>query len=410
MRVMLLSDMYPPVIGGIELHVRNLARGLSARGHEVSVVTMHHEGQLIAEHDGGVSIHRLRGTIHRLDRAYGDMGRRYAPPVPDPGLTRSLWSVIRAARPQVVHGHNWLTRSFLPLKGRSGARLLATLHDYGLVCAKRSLVYRERTCEGPELSKCLGCAARHYGTAKGMAITLGTFGSGPMERRAVDLFMPVSNAVASASRLAQVGAPFEVIPNFVPDDVAVVPPRTLSGVTAGLPDRPYILYVGALTDHKGVPQLLAAYQRLERAPPLVLIGTRWPGSPTSFPTGTTVLTDVPHADVMQAWRGSLFGVIPSTFPDPCPTVAMEAMATGRALIASASGGLPDLVDDGATGVLVRPRDVNALTVAMKALIDDPVRTQQLGEGGLRKVADFMSSRVVARIEAAYSRVLASSPA
>jgi len=47
---------------------------------------------------------------------------------------------------------------------------------------------------------------------------------------------------------------------------------------------------------------------------------------------------------------------------------------------------------------------------MKALIDDPVRTQQLGEGGLRKVADFMSSRVVARIEAAYSRVLASSPA
>lgn len=409
MRVLLLSDMYPPVIGGIELHVRNLARGLSARGHEVSVVTMHHEGQPMRERDGDVLIHRVRGTIHRVDRAYGDLARRYAPPLPDPEFTRSLWAIVRARRPQVVHGHNWLTRSFLPMKRRSGARLVTTLHDYGLVCAKRSLVYRERTCDGPALGKCLGCAARHYGAAKGMAITLGTFGTGPMERRAVDLFMPVSNAVARASGLGEDGAPFEVIPNFVPDDVAGVPPMPGSGVATGLPDHPYILYVGALTEHKGVPELLKAYKHLERAPPLVLIGTRWPGSPTSFPAGTTVLTDVPHADVMRAWRGSLFGVIPSTFPDPCPTVAMEAMASGRALIASASGGLPDLVDDGVTGILVPPRDVNALAVAMKRLVDDPVSAQRLGEGGLRKVGDFMSSRVIARIETAYARVLASSP-
>lgn len=410
MRVLLLSDLYPPVIGGIELHVRNLARGLSARGHQVTVVTLHHDGQDLVERDGDVLVHRLRGTIHRLDRAYGDTQRRFAPPFPDPELTAAIWRIVRAEDPDIVHGHNWLSRSFLPLRRASGAGFVLTLHDYGLVCAKRSLVYRGALCSGPGLAKCLGCAARHYGTAKGMAITLGTFGTGPMERRAVDLFLPVSSAVATASRLAIDGAPFEVIPNFVPDDVARDADTPVVDRELGLPDEPYILYVGALTPHKGVPDLLTAYERLERAPPLVLIGTRWPDSPTSFPPGTTVLTDVPHAKVMHAWRRSLFGVIPSVFPDPCPTVAMEGMASGRALVASRLGGLPDLVDDGATGILTPAGDRSALAAAMQRLVDDPKMADRLGEGGRRKVVDFMSSRVLTRIEAAYHRVLGPGPA
>ena len=406
---MLLSDLYPPVIGGIELHVRNLARGLSARGHQVSVVTMHHAGQPFQERDGDVVIHRLRGTIHRADQAYDDTGRRYAPPFPDPELARSLWSVIRAERPELVHGHNWLTRSFLPLKRASGARLVATLHDYGLICAKRSLVYRDGICEGPQLMKCLGCASRHYGTSKGMAVTLGTLGTGPIERRSVDLYLPVSNAVARHSRLEIDRAPYEVIPNFVPDDVALVPLGTAGGSNSHLLAEPYILYVGALTEHKGLPILLEAYARLRAAPPLLLMGTRWPGSPTSFPEGTTVLTDVPHVDVMRAWQGSLFGVVPSTFPDPCPTVAMEAMASGKALVASATGGLPDLVDDGETGLLVPPGSVGALAAAMQRMLDDPDGAERFGQAGLRKVADFMSSGVVSRVELAYRRALASPP-
>lgn len=405
MRVLLLSDLYPPVIGGIELHVRNLAHGLSARGHHVTVVTMHHEGQAFVERDGQVLVHRLRGTIHRLDRAYGDTQRRFAPPFPDPELIAAIRRIVRSERPDIIHGHNWLSRSFLPLKRESGARLVLTLHDYGLVCAKRSLVYRGALCSGPGLAKCLGCAGRHYGTAKGMVITLGTFGSGPIERSAVDLFLPVSTAVATASRLEIDGAPFEVIPNFVPDDIASVVDPPVVDREHAVPDEPYILYVGALTPHKGVPGLLAAYELLDRAPPLVLIGTRWPDSPTSFPAGTTVLTDVPHAKVMQAWRRSLFGVVPSIFPDPCPTVAMEGMASGRALVASRVGGLPDLVDDGVTGFLTPAGDRPALAAAMQLLVDDPRMADRLGEGGRRKVVDFMSSRVLTRIEAAYRRVL-----
>lgn len=404
-RVLLLTDLYPPAIGGIELHVRNLARGLAALGHQVSVATMHHEGQAEYERDGDVRIHRLQGSVHRLDRAYGEAGRRFAPPLPDPELVAALWRIIRTERPQVVHGHNWLTRSFLPLKRASGARLAVTLHDYGLVCAKRSLIYRGTLCDGPGLAKCLGCAARHYGTGKGMAITLGTFGGAPLERRAVDLFMPVSSAVAKESQLAEAGVQFEVVPNFVPDEVAEVPARSSRDRSPDLPADPYVLYVGALTRHKGVPVLLDAYGRLMAPPPLVLIGTLWPDSPTSFPPSVTLLTDVGHDDVMRAWPGSLFGVIPSTFPDPCPTVAMEAMASGRALIASNRGGLPDLVDHESTGLLTPAEDAAALAIAMQRLLDDQPAARRYGEAARIKVRDFMASRVIARIEAAYERVL-----
>lgn len=405
MRVLLLSDLYPPVIGGIELHVRNVARGLAARGHDVAVATMHHEGQPSIERDGPIVVHRLRGSIHRIDRAYGDVLRRFAPPFPDPELVLGLSRIIRSERPEIVHGHNWLTRSFLPLKRASGARLVVTLHDYGLVCAKRSLLYRGALCDGPALGKCLGCAGRHYGAAKGVVITFGTFVTGPLERSAVDLFMPVSSAVATASRLDADGAAFQIVPNFVPDEVAEQTTAPGQDGDPRLADEPYLLYVGALTEHKGVPVLLDAYRRLKDPPPLVMIGTRWPDSPRSFPPGVTVLSDVPHDDVMRAWSRSLLGVVPSTFPDPCPTVAMEAMASGRALVASDIGGLPDLVEDGSTGLLVPAGDAGALASAIQRLVDDRATADRFGGNGRRKVKDFMSSRVITRIESAYGRVL-----
>jgi glycosyltransferase involved in cell wall biosynthesis len=69
------------------------------------------------------------------------------------------------------------------------------------------------------------------------------------------------------------------------------------------------------------------------------------------------------------------------------------------------GGLPDLVDDGVTGLLTPAGDRRALAAAMQLLVDDPRMADRLGEGGRRKVVDFMSSRVLTRIEAAYRRVL-----
>jgi glycosyltransferase involved in cell wall biosynthesis len=87
--------------------------------------------------------------------------------------------------------------------------------------------------------------------------------------------------------------------------------------------------------------------------------------------------------------------------DACPTVALEAMAAGRAIIASATGGLLDIVEDGVTGLLVPPNDPQALADALEALLDDDLRLEAMGRAGRIRLKEFSTATVGPRIEAAY---------
>lgn len=410
MRILMLTQAYPPVPGGIERHVRDLGGELAARGHDVVVATLRQGDAPAFENDRGVRVHRLRGTVHRAEGLlFSNPGRRYAPPFPDPELAAAIGRLVARERPQIVHAHNWLVHSFLPFKRRAGARLVVTLHDYGLVCAKWTLIRHDAPCSGPGPRKCLACAAATYGPAKGLPTVLGTWAMGRVERAAADLFLPVSRAVAEGNGLVGGGPPFRIIPNFLtlPNDGAdatlAADPRL-----ADLPPAGYLLFVGAFGRHKGVDVLLRAYAGLPQAPPLVLIGyetTGHPLEPAGVPDNVVVLKHWPRAAVMEAWRRSAIALVPSVWPEPCPTVALEAMAAGRPVIASRVGGLPDLVDDGETGLLVPPDDPAALRGAIARLLADPAAQGRLGEAGRRKVAGFAAGAIVSRIEQAYAEVL-----
>ena len=404
MRVLMLTELYPPVIGGLEQHVCNLARALTHRGHTVSVATMRVDGRPRNSLDGDVRVHSLGGSVQRAPGAFVDEARPYAPPMPDPGLVRGLRRVIARERPHVVHAHNWLIHSFLPLKRGSGARLLLSLHDYSLVCAKKSLLFREEPCSGPGFRKCLGCASDHYGAAKGVAITLANWAMNAPEQRLVDMFVPVSASVAAGNDLAARGLPFEVISNFVPDDVAAPKPSP-PGLIESLPGEPYLLFVGVLSRYKGVHVLLEAYARLQSAPPLVLIGPLGADMPAQLPAGVILLRDWPHEAVMEAFRRSMVAVVPSIYPDACPTVAMEAMATGTPVIASSIGGLPEIIEHGRTGILVPPADPASLASALTLLIKDARLRAEMAEAGTQRVEAFFASSIAGRMEGLYGRLL-----
>lgn len=404
MRVLLLTELFPPVIGGIERHVVNLGRGLVERGHQVTVATVIHEGAQEHETLDGMNVVRLRSTSSKLEAAYADQGKHFLPPVPDPGLMRGLRSLTQRFRPDIVHAHNWIVHSFLPLKSASHAPLILTLHDYSLVCAKKSMLLKDDLlCSGPGPLKCLRCASGHYGTAKGVAIAIGNAGMGVFERRLVDLFIPVSRSVADGVGLLSSGLPCEVIPNFVPDDVAATASHGHPAL-ANLPDT-YLLYVGALGRHKGVQVLLEAYQRLQDPPPLVMLGMPWADMPTRFPPGVTVVQNVPHAVVMEAMTRCVALLVPSIYKDACPTVAMEAMASGKPVIASDIGGLSDIIADGETGLLLVPGDVAELAKAIERLLADGPERDRMGAAGRERVALFAASSVIERVELAYRRVL-----
>jgi glycosyltransferase involved in cell wall biosynthesis len=156
---------------------------------------------------------------------------------------------------------------------------------------------------------------------------------------------------------------------------------------------------------KGIDVLLNAYASLLQPPPLVLIGRRLADTPTKFPRNVHVFSNWPHSAVMHAWRRSLFGVLPSVGPEACATVIMEAMASGKTVIATDIGGMPDLVDDGQTGLLVPPGEAKALAGAMQALCDDRAWLASIEAASLAQVGRLKAGTVVPRIEQTYRDVL-----
>lgn len=301
MRTLLLTQFYPPVIGGEERHVRNLGAALARKGHDVAVATQWHPEAPDYEMDGAVAIHRIRGSMQRLSKLLFVEGERpHAPPFPDPELVLSLKRVVADFKPDVVHAHNWILASFLPLKKWSGAGLVVTLHDYSLLCAKKNLMHDGAVCTGPSLSRCLPCASQHFGPAKAVVTTLGNFATARFSRSKVDRFIAVSHAVARDNGL--LGLPHTVIPNFVPDDVNVLSSE-IDPCLAQLPTGPFLLFVGDVMHLKGADVLLKAYAGITPTPPpLVVIGRRTPDTPSEIPPNVHLMGTWPHRAIMHAWR------------------------------------------------------------------------------------------------------------
>lgn len=399
----MLAQFYAPVVGGEERMVESLAVGLRERGHEVAVATLRQPGQDAEELHRGVRIHRLGGLAQRLPFLFSDDGRRFAPPAPDPETVAGLRHVLDAERPDVVHGHNWLAHAYLPLRRRRRAAFVASLHDYSLVCANKRLVRRHAPCQGPGLARCVVCASAQYGLLAGAPVALLTRGGARAQRRAVDRFLPVSHEVAARCGLPAMGVPYEVVPNFLLDG-----PATANGAhpaLGALPAGDVLLYVGDLTRDKGVGTLLEAHAALPERPPLVLIGRPVDPELARARENVTVLGPLPHAAVLAAWQRCAVAVVPSITPETFGLVALEAMAAGRPVVASRAGGLPEVVTDGESGLLVAAGDPHALRDALERLLADGALRRRLGEGAARRARAFTPQAILPRVEGAYERAL-----
>jgi glycosyltransferase involved in cell wall biosynthesis len=413
MRILLLAQFFPPDIGGEERHVFNLANTLAARGHEVAVATQRManvpDQEILAS---GVRVHRIATAAMLLPSVYST-SRAHHPPLPDPLAVRELSRIIRQERPHVVHAHNWIINSAVALRRTppAGSRfgLVLTLHDFSHVCATKRLMRMGSGCEGPTVARCLPCSTAQYGLALGPATAAATALMRPWKNRAIDHVVCVSNAVASGNRIPP-GPHTSVIPNFVPDEYIHrraddVAEGGTEDIPLGLPKEEFLLFVGEMSRDKGLPTLLQAYESLgvER-PRLLLIGRRTPDTPTRLPDGAQMCAEWPHEHVMAAFRRCLFAVLPSICLDACPTTVIEAMASGRPVVATTTGGIVDMIADGENGLLVPPGDENKLAEAMARLVNDADLRARLGAGAQERAQRFTASAVVERLEAVYAGV------
>jgi glycosyltransferase involved in cell wall biosynthesis len=413
MRLLLLAQFFPPDIGGEELHVFNLANTLAGRGHEVAVATQSMSGvpdrEVLAS---GVRIYRFATTAMRLPGVYSG-SRAHHPPVPDPLGVRELASIAREERPDIVHAHNWIINSALALRRHAATKpefgLVLTLHDYSHVCATKRLMRGGVFCQGPKASRCLPCATAHYGPIVGPVTTAATAVMRAWKEHSIDHIISVSRAVAEGNRIPD-GPSSSVIPNFVLDS-ALLPPidgRALEAdgdVPLAVPEEPFVLFVGELSHEKGLHTLLRAYESLgKHRPALLLVGRRTSDTPTRLPNGAEMYMDWPHEHVLAAFRRCLMAALPSVCADACPTTVLEAMASGRPVIASSVGGVVDMIADGESGLLVPPGDATGLTAAMSRLLADGDLRARLGAAAKVRVRAFTASAVAERLEAVYARV------
>jgi glycosyltransferase involved in cell wall biosynthesis len=397
----MLAQFYPPVIGGEERHVRNLSVELAARGHDVHVACLDVGRPPVA--DPGVSVHALPSIGAKVPALYPTADRPLSLPVPDPAVTRALSRLVAEVRPDVVHAHNWIINSYLPLSAARRLPLVYSLHDYSHICPTKRLMYLdEGLCSGPAPRKCFTCSTDWYGAGRGPVIQAMVRTGRPVRNRVVDVFTPVSTFVGEANQLTEQGVRWQVVPNFVPDSLL-----SQSSVPRdpALPPGDYLFFAGDLSEQKGVGTLLAAYARLDdqTRPELLMVG-RPATDLSALPTGARFEEKWDHERVVSGFAHARAAVLPSQWPDPCPTTVLEAMALGAPLVTTHMGGIADMVTDGDSALVVPPGDVAATTAALARLVAEGGLGQRLAARARVEVERYLQSRVAADFEEIYASV------
>jgi glycosyltransferase involved in cell wall biosynthesis len=184
----------------------------------------------------------------------------------------------------------------------------------------------------------------------------------------------------------------------------------------GLPGgRPVIVCACRATVEKGVAHLLRAFERVaadprppEQRPILLYLG----GGPhfdslmelrNSLRARDDVILAGPRQDAKDFIAAGDICVVPSIWQEACPLGVLEPMAYGKPVVGTKVGGIPELIEDAVTGLLVAPGDEVALADALRALLADPQRAARMGvEGRARVVREFnprlQESQLVALVE------------
>jgi glycosyltransferase involved in cell wall biosynthesis len=183
--------------------------------------------------------------------------------------------------------------------------------------------------------------------------------------------------------------------------------------------QPLVVFVGRLNRWKGYEVLVEALADLNQRRPgtfrVAIAGSTPPGEEWRAADLQRRLEEASLAGCSEV-LGQLddpiplldradIVVAPSTLPDPFPTVILEAMRSARAVVASDHGGAPEMLDHGSSGILVPPRDSEALAAAIERLIDDPgLRAALGGQARARFELEYREDRFLAAIGALHLEV------
>jgi glycosyltransferase involved in cell wall biosynthesis len=295
------------------------------------------------------------------------------------------------SKPDVVHFHNTLpliSPSAYYACARHRIPVVQTLHNYRLVCPAATFLRGGHLCEDclgrriawPAVAH--GCYRKSRAASAAVASMLATHRALHTWQTKVDAYIALSE-FARKKHIAG-GIPADrlaVKPNFIhPDPGSRAPDET----------GKYALFVGRLSEEKGLRGLLSAWKRLTQPIPLFLLGEGPMREEITLQldaSGISVVSllgDVAREEVLRWMRGAQFLVCPSHWFEGCPLVIVEAFASGIPVIATGHGPTAEMVDHNRTGLHVRPGDDADLAEKVAWAWAHPAEMQFMGQAGRRE--------------------------
>jgi phosphatidylinositol alpha-1,6-mannosyltransferase len=350
MKVLILTDKYPPDVGGLAVSSRRLAHGMAQAGHSVRVSTLDTSlapGESLTGDDQGVSVLRI-GSHRRADDTLADW-------------FDAIVTLDAAQSLDVIHALYLTQPAFVAV---AAGRYLGRPT---VVSARGNDL--DRSAFDPGKFAPMVWALQHASAVTAVSTAL---------VRKVQTFVP--------------GCEVQWLPNGV--DARQFAPGLRDealGDSLGLSEAPVVAFVGEARRKKGLTVLLPAFARLcarlDRPPTLLLVGgVRQDDAPIlevfrrqNPALDVRAVPHVPHEQLPAYYHLADLLVLPS-LREGLPNALLEGMACGKAVVASKVGGIPDVLGKGSgeNGLLVPPGDVAALAEAMEQLLADPERRMAMG--------------------------------
>lgn len=373
---------------GEEIVIDNLAQLLAARG-----VTVQRFSRSSAE----IEVTRLG----KIPAFFSGMH--------NPFSRKTFGRFLRETRPDIVHIHNLyplISPSILPECTAQGIPVVMTVHNFRLACPNGLLMSHGEVCH-----RCLGgreywCILRNCeeDIFKSFGYALRTAMTRVLRRYYdhVDHYLCLTRFQRDI--LVKEGLPQERVSVLTnPVEIQV----TEQSVEM---ERESVLFVGRVSREKGIASLFDA-ARVCSDIPFVVAGN-WQAMPEASelaPDNVTLLGVVPSHELGALYEKARLFVLPSVWYEGFPTVLLEAMSHGLPVVCSRIGGLPEIVEDGITGLLYEPGNVDELADRIRTLWQNPALCQKLGEAGRRKVReDYAADRLMDRLLGIYEKVITES--
>ena len=381
LRVSLLTREYPPeVYGGAGVHVTYLARELAP----LVDLTVHCQGA-----------DRPDAVAHRPWDLLADANQALQVISTDLSMTAAL--SLTGDDAQLVHSHTWYANL--------GGHLAAMLYGIPHVMTMHSLEPLR-----PWKAEQLGGGYRLSSWCERVSADSAAAVVAVSDGMRADIMTAYPEIPAERIRVIRNGIDTT---EYHPDPATDVLERY--GIDLR---RPYVIFVGRITRQKGVPVLLRAASGLDPRAQLVLCAGQ--ADTPELEAEVTGLVDglrasrsgvvwipemLPKREVIQLLTHAMVFAIPSIY-EPLGIVNLEAMACGTAVVGSRTGGIPEVVADGETGLLVPPGEPEPLAEALNALIRDPDRAAAMGQAGRKRaVAEFGWAAIAAQTAALYAELV-----